>query len=58
MVRSLKAVLLWPNIKPKVPLGSGPITFVFNLQMPPPGDKRTLSASDKSAAALPEVADR
>ena len=25
--------------------------------MPPPGDKRTLSASGKSAAALPEVAD-
>ena len=26
--------------------------------MPPPGDKRTLSASGKSAVALPEAADR
>ena len=30
MVRPLKA-LLWPNTKAKVPLGSGPNTFVFNL---------------------------
>ena len=26
--------------------------------MPPPGDKRTFSASGKSSAALPEVVDR
>ena len=31
MVKPLKAALLRPNIKPKVPLGSGPNTFVFNL---------------------------
>ena len=29
MVRPLKATLLQPNIKPKVPLGSGPNTFFF-----------------------------